>query len=155
MQLECYVDGDAVSKEQLRVRTMNFSQHWRTPNAQEAKYLVVLSDALIAQVLGREWREFIQVVSEEPDPEGDPPVFQVMYGREWPDPASALAETAVAPLVLEWFAHSLLLECFGDGRPDASPGFVINTAEVASLNGRWVLQGLVGRAETLSAYQDV
>ncbi|AEI67635.1 hypothetical protein LILAB_28770 [Corallococcus macrosporus] len=151
----CSVDGQPVSAESLRVRSMNFGQYWRTPKVAEVRYEVLLPGAYAVALLGRDWDDLVDDYHRYPEP--DDPLGQALEALDWPGPERALGDPVAAPRVLDFFAHELLLRWFDDGAPEA-PGFVINSVEEVRMEGNDVY--LSGRARTHEpqvryAYQDV
>lgn len=149
------VAGHSMAAEALRVRTMNFGQHWRTPGIVEVRYAVVLPGAYALELLSLDWDEFIDDYQRFPEP--DDPLDRVLRGLDWPDPARALADPVAAPLVLDFFAHEFLLRWFGDGVPDG-PGFVLNTYDEVRMAGPDVYLAGLARPHDPHvpyAYQDV
>ena len=57
---------------------------------------------------------------------------------------------------LDWSGHDCLLEWLGDGEPATTPGYVINTIEVAERRGDTVrFEGAARAAGQPVQYQDV
>jgi hypothetical protein len=149
------VEGRPVPVDALRVRTMNFNQHWRTPGLVEVRYEVILPGAYAVALLERDWAELVGDYQRVP--ELDDPLDQALRALDWPAPAQALADPVASPRVLDLFAHELLLRWFDDGAP-AGPGFVLNTVDETRMAGTDVY--LAGRARPHDprvpyAYQDV
>ncbi|NPC68818.1 hypothetical protein D7Y27_03350 [Corallococcus sp. AB004] len=148
------VEGRPVLVEALRVRTMNFGQHWRTPGVVEVRYEVVLPGAYAVALLEQDWADWIEDYQRFPEP--NDPLEQALRALGWPGPAQALADPVVAPLVLDFNAHELLLRWFDDGVPSI-PGFVLNTVDEVRMVGTDVW--LAGQArpelpDVSYAYQD-
>ncbi|RUO94476.1 hypothetical protein D7Y11_04395 [Corallococcus sp. AB018] len=149
------VEGRPVEVDALSVRTMNFSQHWRTPGIVEVRYEVTLPGAYAVALLEQDWADLVEDYQRFPAP--DDPLDQALRALDWPEPARALADPVAAPLVLDSFTHELLLRWFDDGVPSGS-GFVLNTVDAFSMAGADVY--LAGRArphvpDVPYAYQDV
>ncbi|WP_426753816.1 hypothetical protein [Myxococcus sp. Y35] len=148
------VEGRRVPVDALRVRTMNFNQHWRTPGIVDVRYEVILPGAYAVALLEGDWAEWVADCQRFPNP--DASVERALRALDWPAPSRALADPVAAPLLLMEFAHELLLRWFDDGVPEP-PGFVLNTVDEARGAGNDVY--LMGRARPheprLSyAYQD-
>jgi hypothetical protein len=106
-------------------------------------------------LIEQDWAELVEDYQRFPAPED--PLDQALRALDWPEPARALADPVTAPLVLDSFAHELLLRWFDDGVP-SGPGFVLNTVDVFRMAGGDVY--LSGRARPHDpgvsyAYQDV
>ncbi|MBN8229660.1 hypothetical protein JYK02_19295 [Corallococcus macrosporus] len=149
------VEGRPVGVDALRVRTLNFSQHWRTPGIVEVRYEVILPGAYAVALLEQHWAGLVEDHQRFPAPED--PLDQALRALDWPEPARALADPLTAPPVLDFFAHELLLHWFDDGVP-TGPGFVLNTVGAARMVGPDVF--IEGQArphfpDVPYAYQDV
>ncbi|WP_244226930.1 hypothetical protein [Corallococcus aberystwythensis] len=134
---------------------MNFGQHWRTPGVVEVRYEVILPGAYAVALLEQDWADWMEDAQRFPDLAD--PLEQALRALDWPRPAHALADAVTAPLVLDHFAHELLLRWFDDGVP-SGPGFVLNTVDEGRMTGADVC--LAGRARphvpsVPYAFQDV
>ncbi|RKG61078.1 hypothetical protein D7X30_09330 [Corallococcus sp. AB011P] len=136
------VEGRPVAVDNLSVRTMNFGQHWRTPGIVEVRYEVILPGAYAVALLEQDWVEVVEDGQRFLSP--DHPLDQALRALGWPEPARALADPATAHLLIDFFAHELLLRWFDDGVPTAAPGFVLNTVDEFRMAGTDVW--IAGRA---------
>jgi hypothetical protein len=146
-------DGLPVHAAQLRVRSMNFGQHWRTLGVRDVRYNVTIPLAFVAHLLRRELQGYIEDCLKFP---GAEPLEVSLRRMEWPETGQVLDDPELCALALRWIAHECLLEWLGDGDPEESPGFVINTVEVAKRQGEAVqLAGAARPAELPVQFQDV
>ena len=135
------VEGRPVSVDALCVRSMNFTQHWRTPGVVEVRYEIILPGAYALARIEQEWADWVDAYRDDLVP--NTPLSQAMDVLGWDEPARVLADPVAAPWVLSSFAHDLLLDWFGDVGPSSS-GFVINSIDKACMSGADVW--LAGRA---------
>lgn len=125
----CHVDLHLVRPSQISVRSMNFGQHWRTEGERDFEYFVAFPVQLFFDVLAREAPAFVKDAILNPDKECA--LENIQRNRGWPSVDQVLADHKIAALWLEYLAHTLLLEWFGDGEPESEPGYVTNTVERA------------------------
>jgi hypothetical protein len=145
-------DGRPVKADQLRVRSMNFGQHWRTPEVREVRYGLTMPVAFVAHLLRRELPEYIQDCIKFP---GSEPLEAGLRRKEWPDADQILDDPELCALALKWIAHGCLLEWLGDGEPEESPGYVINTVDLSERQGAVVrFAGTARAADQPVKYQD-
>ncbi|HRI71039.1 MAG TPA: hypothetical protein PK156_42700 [Polyangium sp.] len=150
----CIADGGIVAPQSLRVRSMNFGQHWRTEGIREVSYSVELPHRFWMDVFARELPEIVEDARKFPDDDRELEAALRLRGL----PAAINENTALelAPLFVRDFAHDLLLEWLGDGYPSVIPGFVINTIDdVTVAVDRVRLSGLARTDEIAVRYQDV
>lgn len=149
----CSINGQTCSPLQLKVRTMNFGQHWRTPGITEVNYEVILPKAFALGYLKKELPEYVGDAKQFPDFED--PLENILRERRWPEVHAILEDPALASLVIQWYGHDLLLRWFGDGSPKQLPGFVINTIESVSIkNGNPCFWGKARAMDRPVKYQD-
>jgi hypothetical protein len=125
----CTVDGAIYPRERLKVRTMNFGQHWRTPNVDEVDYEIVLPQAFVIEWLDANLPEYIADAKAFPDP--DSALDSALRERGWPAAAAILADAEVARLALDTFAYDLLVACLGAPPAGVAPSFVLNSVDLA------------------------
>jgi hypothetical protein len=146
-------DGQSVKGAQLRVRSMNFGQRWRTPGLHSIRYAIRLPLAFVVDVLKRELPEYVQDCIRFPD--GDP-LEAGLRRKSWPEGGQVLDDPDLCALALHWIAHDCLLEWLGGGEPEESPGYVINTVELSERDGEAVrFAGTARLAGQPVQYQDV
>ena len=147
------VDGQLIDSSQLTVRSMNFGQHWRTPNVVDYSYSVSLPKEFFVKTLITELPELVTDCQLHPN--FDEPFENALRAADWPDAHAVSASVELAAMALKWFAHDMLLDWFGDGRPQRSPAFVINTIDSLSFHGPH--PNIVGKARSANVavqYQD-
>jgi hypothetical protein len=154
---ETVTDGEAegrpVRAAQVSVRSFNFGQHWRTPGVRNVRYSITLPLAFVEKMLRRALPEYVEDCIEFPD---DDPLETALRRNEWPETGEILDDPQLCALALEWIAHDCLFEWLGDGEPKESPGYVLNTVDMAERQGNEVRFAGSGRAAgQVVKYQDV
>ena len=145
-------DGLPIRASQLRVRAMNFGQHWRTVGVREVGYRVGVPVAFVVDRLDRELPDYVADCIAHPD---TTPLESALRARGWPAAGPILDDPEVCGLALEWFGHDCLLGWLGDGEHEDAPGFVINSIESAGRRGGVVWFVGSGRAAGQKVrYQD-
>jgi hypothetical protein len=94
----------------------------------DVRYSVALPLAFVAHVLKRELPEYIEDCIEFP---GADPLEAGLRRKQWPEAEQVLDDPELCALALSWIAHDCLLEWLGAAAPEESPGYVINTVELA------------------------
>ncbi len=146
-------DGQPVRASQLRVRSMNFGQHWRTPGVLDVSYSVTIPIAFVAYLLKRELPEYIEDCVKFP---GGDPLEVILRSNEWPEAEQILNSPELCSLTLAWIAHDCLLEWLGDGELEETPGFVLNTVELSERQGEIVqFTGAARQVGQPVLYQDI
>lgn len=121
----CIVGGHATDPGRLAVRTMNFGQGWRTPGEADVEYRAELPRAFLLDLLRAELPAYLDDSRRFPDP--DSAIDAALAAAGWPPASEVLARPELVNAFAEFFAHELLLRWFGDGVPQRTPGFVLNT----------------------------
>lgn len=148
----CRVDGLDLKPEQVRLRTMNFSQPWRTRGIVNVDYQVSLPDAYLLDWFSTNLPEYVEDCQAHPSSEL---VEQLLRTRGWPSARQIMKDAELLVPVVQFFAHDLLLEWFLDGTPSL-PGYVLNSVDqVGSCPGGLRLTGTGRRADRPVAYQDI
>jgi hypothetical protein len=138
----CTIDGAAVDRARVSVRSMNFGQHWRTEGVVACRYELGIPDDALVQFL-EGWLP--QVYADLEDGE---PLDRALAHR--PAPRALLADRALAARALAAWDHELLLRYLDDGGGDA----VLNTIDQVELvDGGVVMRG-EGRRAGVVRYQD-
>ena len=152
--MEYYCDGLKCTAEQISLRSMNFGQHWRTPNIKTFNYSVTVPKSFAIEYIDQKMPEYQEDAENFPDPTD---TFEIeLKLHEWPKAIKMLSIPKLSELALEYFAHELLLEWFGDGPPDVEPGFILNTIDEISIVKELILfKGHCRRSQSNIAYQDV
>jgi len=149
----CYAEGRGVSLGQLRVRAMNFGQHWRTPGIIDVDYRVELPRAFFRDLLARELPEYIDDCKKFPD--STEPFEIALREAGWPDAERVCAHKDLSLLALRYYEVELLLEWLRDGIPD-EPGYVLNTIDdVGFQDDLCWMTGRGRRSQPGVKYQDV
>jgi hypothetical protein len=156
-QASYWVDGVQVEASNLRLRVMNFGQHWRTGPLLEVPYKVLLPLAWGVEVFERDWDGWVEDARRFPSEE---PVESRLRGLGWPAPWDAVRHGDTARLLAESFAHDILLGWLGDASPVRSPGFVLNTIDEVTADAGAGVIVITGTARTHDPefgykYQDV
>lgn len=151
--------GWPVCPAQLKMRTMNFGQHWRTEGIEEVDYDLVLPLAVLAEEMEREHPAFVEDSVAHPS---DDAYEQALRERGWPAAAEILDDVFLLPMAAEWYSLELLGRWIGDGWAQGGPAaerpwFVLNTATFLAREG--ALLRFAGRARQAGVmdvrYQDV
>ena len=152
--MEYYCDGLKCTAEQISLRSMNFGQHWRTPNIKTFNYSVTVPKSFAIEYIDQKMPEYQEDAEKFPDPTD---TFEIeLKLHEWPKAIKMLSIPKLSELALEYYAHELLLEWFGDGPPDVEPGFILNTIDEISIVKELILfKGHCRRSQSNIAYQDV
>jgi hypothetical protein len=146
-------DGRPVRAAQFSVRSFNFGQHWRTLGLRTVHYSFTIPLAFVANVLSGSLPAYVEDCIQFPD---DDPLEAALRRREWPETGQILDDSELCGLALKWIAHDCLIAWLGDGEPKESPGYVINTVEIAERQGDAVRFAGSGRpAGQAVKYQDV
>lgn len=146
-------DGLPVRAAQLRVRAMNFNQHWQTPGVREVRYRIVLPQTFITDLLSREWPDYVADGQAFPS---DDALSVALAQRGWPDVEQVLAEPTLCALACNWFAHDFILGWLADGAMSEQPGYVLNTVEFLAHEGAVLaFTGTARTADQTVQYQDV
>ena len=146
-------DGRPVKPAQLRIRSMNFGQHWRTPGVRDVRYSLTIPLAFVAYLLKRELPAYVEDCVQFPSAEA---LEAGLRHGTWPAAEQILDDPELCSLALAWIAHDCLLEWVGDGEPEETPGFVLNTVEISERQGNMVrFAGTARLAGQRVQYQDV
>jgi hypothetical protein len=153
-------DGEPVLPAQLKIRIMNFGQHWRTEGIEDVDYTLVVPLAVLAEEMEREYPSFIEDSIAHPS---DDPYERALRERGWPPVAVILDDPALLRLaVADWYALDVLGRWIGDawageGPTAERPGFVLNTVDFQGREGDLLrFAGRARRAGVLDVrYQDV
>jgi hypothetical protein len=152
-------DGLPVRPAQLKLRTMNFGQHWRTEGITEARYSIVVPLAVLAEEMEREHAGFVADAVAHPE---DDPYERAQRERGWPAVPEMLADAALLRMSAEWYGMEVLGRWLGDAWPERAvptaeaPWFVLNTAEFQRREGDLLrFDGQARRAGQDVRYQDV
>jgi len=150
----CFADGSTVSPQSLSVRSMNFGQHWRTAGIRDVSYSVEFPHRFWLDVVARELPEIVDDARKFPDDDNE--IEAALRLRGLPAVIDTKTALELAPLLVRHFAHDLLLEWFGDGPPNAKPGWVMNTIDAVVIEvDRVRLSGYARTDEIAVRYQDV
>ena len=149
------VQGQTVVVEQLKIRTMNFGQHWRGEGVQSLPFEIELPIKFGIDIIEWQLPSYIEDSKQYPDLED---LMEGLLRHEgWPEDGSYLLREGpevLRQLLLEYFAHEMLLQWFGDGDLQAH-GFVLNTCDEVYISGDHILiSGQCRASGTSSAYQD-
>lgn len=149
------VDATPYPPTAIAVRTMNFGQHWRTPNVDIHQYRVELPRSLLAEVLDTELADIVDDSRRFP-PTPDEDFESALASASWPTPQAVSTDFMLENLALAYFALDRLGHWFGDGLPEGRPGVILNTVESTGLavDRCWVA-GTCAFAANLRAYQDL
>src|SRR5688572_12721852 len=105
----CVVHGQPSSWERLRVRCMNFGQHWRTPDLAVVRYSVELPHEYFSDFLERELPAWIHDCQQHPGtPEMELETELRKHG--WHTAAELVLDPTLANTALAYFADELLGE---------------------------------------------
>lgn len=123
------VDGLPVPLQSLSVRTMNFGQPWRTAGVREVSYALRLPIAFFLAFLDEpeQLPDLISDAKSLPDPADSLTRHLIDSNAHYA--ADAMAVPALAQELAKSFAHEALLRWLGDGAPDLSPGYVLNSID--------------------------
>lgn len=145
----------AVPADQLKVRSMNFGQFWRGEGADNLSYAVSLPLQFAIDIIAWQLPDYVEDSKEFPDESSL--MERLLKEEDWNTDADYLLHKGpelLRQLLLEEYAHEMLLQWFGDGVLKID-GFVLNTIEKVELkNGLVLISGLCRSTGTSSAYQD-
>ncbi|HEX6042456.1 hypothetical protein [Longimicrobium sp.] len=153
-------DGVPVCPAQLKLRAMNFGQHWRTEGIEEVDCSFLLPLAVLTEEMQREHADFVADSVAHPS---DDPFEQALRERGWPSVLAILADDALLGMAAAWYGMEILARWLGDAWPDgalpteARPWFVLNTAGFRGREGDLLrFEGRARRAGVMDVrYQDV
>lgn len=152
---EYFVKGQPVGVDQLKVRSMNFGQHWRAEAVESLPYEVKLPLQLAIDLLNWQLPEYIEDARAFPDE--DALLDRLLKENGWNADAHYLLHQGPALLrqmLLEEYAHEIISQWFGDG-PVSGDGYVLNSCnEVSMERDRIVIYGYCRSTGSSSAYQD-
>lgn len=149
------VDGQQMAWEALSVRSMNFGQHWRGPDAASCRYTLELPVEFFLEFLAEPDALHDLLTDAKQRPDLDDPLDQALIAGGFPSADQALREPALAQLLAEFFAYDALVRWLGDAGPELKPGFVLNSCDAVAFRPSGIfVEGTCRRADTSSAYQD-
>ena len=147
--------GNPVSVDQLKVRTMNFGQHWRGEAVVNLPYSFRLPLQLGIDILDWQLPEYIADSQEFPDPEGL--MERLLKKENWNTSGTYYLKEGsllLRQMLLEYYAHEMLLQWLGDGSLEVQ-GYIINTCDQIEIEGEEiVIQGHCRQSGSSTAYQD-
>ena len=150
----CIVEGTPVEPERLNLRSMNFGQHWRTPEIDDVRYSVEIPFDYFVALLREELPEHIRDLQEHGDFAF--PFERALEAAGWPSAEIAAEIPDLAAALADYYGHDLLLHWLGDGPPDREPGYVLNTISEVSLSPtKLTLSGAARKSGVPVRYQDV
>ncbi len=132
---------------------MNFGQHWRGEDVRPFTGTVILPLSFVVE----RSREFLREFREDAEVDADQEDELEQWLREvgWPESFQVVRDHKAFPLLVDYLGFEFLKDWFGDREPGIGPGYVINTIESATVEGRRVIFHCTGRlAGTSDAYQD-
>ena len=132
-------DGVPLRATQLSCRLMNFGQFGYAEGLARAAYVAEVPVAYLREVMERDHPAYVDDALRWPDP--DDVLEQGLRARGWPAVADVIDDPALLPLVLELYAHDLLVYWLGDGQPPELPGWVANTLDRMERRGDVLLLG--------------
>ena len=132
-------DGVPLRAGQLSCRSLNFGRWNFTEGLARAAYTAEVPVAYLREVMEREHPQY--VADSLRWPEADDALEQELRARGWPPVADVIDDAEVLPLVLDLYAHDLLVRWLGDGQPPELPGWVANTLERMERRGDVLLLG--------------
>ena len=146
-----YKVGDTfVVRPHIRVRTMNFSQNWRSLNVTEANYILRIPLGYVVDFVNINIEEYIEDAKVDPDYTLD--LDNELRKHEWPKINDVFSDheyykTLIFHLV-DFYGHQILLYWFGDGKPEKKPGYILNTIEsFRMISGFYEFKGIAGVIE--------
>jgi len=136
------------------VRSMNFGQHWRTPNVAEVSYAVEIPLEFFVALLDEQLPSLVEDTRQFPDEESS--LDRAIAAATFSNAVEALRDRVLANELAQFYAHEVLLRWLGDGPPDVEPGFVLNTIERVVIEPDAILLEGTGRRSGIPVvYQDV
>jgi hypothetical protein len=122
----CEAEGVVLEPKSFRVRTMNFGQRWRTPEIVDVRYTIEVPLDYVCEFLATPLRDYREDAELHPDVDDD--LECALRAGNWPSAEGALSQPTLFPLLLDFWAHDILLQWLGDPGPPTEPGFIVNTA---------------------------
>jgi|GEM_PF-2685682 len=150
------IPGKALRAEEVRIRAMNYGQHWRTEGIQNIDYEVQLPLKYVYDFLNNELPEYVLEAKTDRD-EADE-LDSLLEAFDWPDDGeSILMSTSkrLVDLLLDFFAFEMLLHWYSDGQAP-NGGVVINSHDQFNvMNDHLIIQGKCRKSDKPVRYQDV
>ena len=129
------VANKPVTVDQLKVRTMNFGQHWRGEDVVNHPYTLGLPLQLGIDILDWQLPEYIADSLEYPDPEDL--MEQLLKKENWNTSGAYYLKEGpllIRQMLLEYYAHEMILQFLGDGDLRGK-GYIINTCDYVEIQG--------------------
>ena len=149
------VAGTTVSIERLKVRTMNFGQHWRGEAVISLPYTFKLPLQLAIDIVNWLLPEYVEDSKEYPDPEDL--MEQLLKQEGWNTDGQYLLTEGpelLRQMLIEYYAHDMLMQWIGDGSLEQD-GYVINSCDLVEIHGdQLVIEGKCRASGTSAVYQD-
>ncbi len=150
----CTAEGIGVDPERLSLRSMNFGQHWRTPQIEDVPYSVEIPFDYFVAFLRENLPEHIRDLQAHGDFVF--PFERMLESAGWPSAEAAAQNPGLAAALADYYGHDLLLHWLGDGPPDREPGYVLNTiTEISRSPAGMKLAGSARRSGIPVRYQDL
>ncbi|OEK00634.1 hypothetical protein BFP97_03545 [Roseivirga sp. 4D4] len=151
-----FIQGNAMRADDLRIRAMNYGQHWRTEGIQSIDYEVRLPLSYVYDFLNSELPEYIMEAKTDRDEEDELDGLLEAFG--WSDDAANLlmnGSKRLVDLLLDFYAFEMLLHWYSDGQaPDG--GGVINAHDQFKIeNDHLIIKGKCRKSDRPVRYQDV
>ena len=150
-----FIEGKAREVGQIKVRTMNFGQHWRGEEVESIPYQIDLPVQLAIDIINWQLPEYAKDSQEHFDE--DSLIDQLLKENDWKTDGHWLMTEGpelLRQMVVEEFAHEMILQWFGDG-PTETDGYVLNSCNQTELIDQVLrITGYCRKTSTSSAYQD-
>lgn len=150
------VDGTKLASEDIRIRAMNFGQHWRTEGVQSFPYEVKLPLAYVIDYLNTQLEEYVTDAIDDRDEEDE--MDNLLMAEGWPTDAQKLllnTSERLIYLTMDFFGFEILLHWFSDGHaPDH--GAMINSFDKFTIDRDYLIIGGQCRKSGFPVrYQDI
>ncbi|MBO3697630.1 hypothetical protein [Roseivirga sp. E12] len=150
------VDGTELAPEDMRIRSMNFGQHWRTEGVENFPYEAKIPLAFVIDYLNTQLEEYVEDAIADPDEDDEMDNLLKAYGWST-DAENLLSNTSerLKDLLMDFFAFDMLIHWYCDGQaPDN--GAMINSFERFSIDGDYlIITGQCRKSGFPVRYQDI
>lgn len=150
------IPGKALRAEEVRIRAMNYGQHWRTEGIESLDYKIELPLPYVQDFLNSQLPEYISEAKIDHDKEDELDGLLKVFG--WPDDAERILTNTskrLVDLLLDFFAFEMLLHWYSDG-PAPDGGAVINSHNQFNVvDDHLIILGKCRKSDKPVRYQDV
>ncbi len=150
------IEANPLEPEHLKVRAMNFGQHWRTEGIQNLDYQVHLPLHYVYDFLNSQLPEYILEAKTDRDEEDELDGLLEAFG--WSDDAENLLTNGpkrLTDLLLDFYAFEMLLHWYSDGHAPDGGGVINSHDQFEIVNDHLIIRGKCRKSDKPVRYQDV